>query len=252
MTQSVKILDIPIFNLDLDTAIQIVMSEANHSNKLISATGAHGLVLAKKDVNFKRVLNSFYLNLPDGMPNVWVGRLKGHRNMKRCYGPDFFMELIKATATTSTRHFLCGGVSGVADKLKEVCKMKFHNSNIVGTLCPPHLPVEDFDYPAIADEINRCSADIVWIGLSTPKQEQFATHLSRFTEAKFIVTVGAAFDFHIGRVAQAPIWIQRSGLEWFFRLTKEPKRLWRRYFEIVPVFIFFNFAEVVTRKFFDR
>lgn len=247
MTPFVKILDIPIFNQDLDSAIQMVMSEDSHSNKLISATGAHGLVLAKKDANFRNVLNSFYLNLPDGMPCVWIGRLRGHQNMKRCYGPDFFMELIKATATTKTRHFLCGGVSGVADQLKEVCKVEFNNTNVVGTLCPPHLPVEDFDYPAIADEINRCSPDIVWIGLGAPKQEQFAVKLAAFTKAKFIITVGAAFDFHTGRVRQAPKWVQRIGMEWFFRLLIEPRRLWRRYLEAVPAFIYYSFIELLRR-----
>ena len=87
--------------------------------------------------------------------------------------------------------------------------------------------------------------------MSTPKQEFFANNLSKYTHAKFIITVGAAFDFHIGKVKQAPFWIQNIGMEWFFRLIMEPKRLWKRYFEIVPLFIYYNFVEILKRKFFN-
>lgn len=217
----------------------------------ISATGAHGLVTSVRNISFREVLNSFYANLPDGMPSVWIGRLKGAKEMKRCYGPDFFMETMKASANADITHYLCGGNEGVSDLLKDVCEDQF-GASIVGTFCPPFLQVEDYNYEEIGRKINQTNADIVWIGLSSPKQEVFAFNLSRFTKVSYICCVGAAFDFHIGNVKQSPNWIQKIGMEWFFRLLMEPKRLWKRYIEIVPLFIYYNFAELIKGEFFNK
>lgn len=253
MQQEVKILGINIFAVNIEKAVRLLLQDGNGNaeSKCISATGAHGLVYSKKNHEFRNILQSFFLNLPDGMPSVWIGRLKGAKKMQRCYGPDFFMETMIASANTDTTHFLCGGKEGVANKLKQVCEVKF-GAKISGTYCPPFLDVSDYDYPAIAQTINETKANIVWIGLSTPKQEIFAANLSKYTKVDFICCVGAAFDFHIGNVKQAPSWIQKIGMEWFFRLLMEPKRLWKRYFEIVPLFIYYNFADIIDRKFFKE
>lgn len=242
-----------IYTHDIQTAINEVLNERDdvHQSRCISATGAHGLVFSKRNPEFKQVLDSFYINLPDGMPTVWVGRMKGAKSMKRCYGPDFFMEMMRSTSKMDITHFLCGGKEGVANKLKNVCENEFFAS-IAGVYCPPFLKIDEYDYQSIANEINKSGADIVWVGLSTPKQEHFAIRLSKYTSAKYICCVGAAFDFHIGNVKQAPSWIQGIGMEWFFRLLMEPGRLWKRYFEIVPLFIYYNFAELLTRKFFSN
>lgn len=239
-----QILNIELYDKGLEHAVNDIIQRLDaKNNHIISATGAHGLVHAQKNVSFKEILQSFYINLPDGMPGVWVGRLKGAKQMKRCYGPDFFKEAMKASAETGHTHFLCGGMEGVADKLKTVCEEKF-GATVVGTYCPPFLPVDKFDYKEIGEQINKVAPDFVWIGLSTPKQEDFASRLSKFTDVGYICTVGAAFDFHIGNVKQAPAWIQKIGMEWFFRLLMEPKRLWKRYVEIVPLFIWFNIKDV--------
>ncbi|VXD19104.1 WecB/TagA/CpsF family glycosyltransferase [Marinoscillum sp. 108] len=249
----VKVLGIALYDRDISTAIGQILSEQERDNKCLSATGAHGLVYSRKKPQFRSILESFHLNLPDGMPGVWVGRMKGAKRMQRCYGPDFFKEvMIASTASKGISHFFCGGKEGVANRLKEVCEIKFGNHNVVGTFCPPFKPVSEYNYQEIAKIITESKADIVWIGLSTPKQEQFAYHLSKFTEVKFIICVGAAFDFHIGNVRQSPSWIQKLGMEWCFRLFMEPKRLWKRYFEIVPLFIYYNFAEFVTGKFYKK
>ena len=104
----------------------------------------------------------------------------------------------------------------------------------------------------LQNNINESKADFVWIGLSTPKQELFASRLAKYTNTGYISCVGAAFDFHIGNVKQAPSWMQKLALEWFFRLMVEPKRLWKRYFEIVPLFIYYNFAELFKEKFLNK
>jgi N-acetylglucosaminyldiphosphoundecaprenol N-acetyl-beta-D-mannosaminyltransferase len=243
----VPVLGIPLYASDIPSVTSLVLQncvDTNRSNYCISATGAHGLVFAKSNPEFARTLKSFYLNLPDGMPGVWIGRLKGARNMKRCYGPDVFRNILNSSADVPVGHFFCGGTEGVADELKRATAEKFKNENVVGTFCPPFTAIDKYDYRSIAAKINATKANIVWIGLSTPKQELFAKRLSEFTHVNFIVTVGAAFDFHTDRVRQAPRWIQKSGLEWLFRLVMEPRRLYKRYFNIVPLFIYYNVREL--------
>jgi N-acetylglucosaminyldiphosphoundecaprenol N-acetyl-beta-D-mannosaminyltransferase len=248
----IEILQVKLFDLNIEDAVQILTSLCLTKEKLnycVSATGAHGIIIARKDKKFKEILNSFYLNLPDGMPSVWVGRLKGAKNMERCYGPDFFKETIISTRDKNIKHFFCGGKDGVAEDLKRVCEEKFGNKNIVGTYSPPFRELSDDEMKHLADKINSLGSNIVWIGLSTPKQEIFAYRLSKYTNVNFICTVGAAFDFHTGRVKQAPMWVQSIGMEWFFRLITEPKRLWKRYIEIVPLFIWYNLIDLFFTNF---
>jgi N-acetylglucosaminyldiphosphoundecaprenol N-acetyl-beta-D-mannosaminyltransferase len=246
-TNVVQVLKVPLFAGDIFSAIQeIVLScgERIKKNRCISATGAHGMVYAEKHKGFHDILKNFYLNLPDGTPGVWVGRLKGAKSMRRCYGPDFFKEMMKASANLPISHFFCGGKPGVAEQLKDSVKKKWGNGHVSGLYCPPFLPVDQYDYESIAKIINESGAHVVWIGLSTPKQEQFAYNLSAFTHVNYIISVGAAFDFHIGKLAQAPPFLQKIGMEWLFRVFMEPKRLFKRYAEIVPFFIYYNLKEL--------
>ncbi|WP_461080578.1 WecB/TagA/CpsF family glycosyltransferase [Spirosoma flavus] len=242
-----KVLQVSLYDVGLQSAVRNMIRQCETSsiseNRCVSATGAHGLVTAFKDPKFKAVLDSFYWNLPDGMPGVWIGKLKGAQQMTRCYGPDFFKSVFEESAQLNINHFLCGGQEGVANELKKAVAQKFGNQRVVGTYCPPFREMSDEEFQSLAETINQSGASIVWIGLSTPKQERFARRLAQWTNVQFIVTVGAAFDFHTDRVAQAPAWMQQLSLEWFFRLMAEPKRLYKRYLEIVPLFIFLNLKE---------
>lgn len=244
----INVLTIPFFDRDIPAAVELVLNEivtgaAKGQNHCISASGAHGLVEAHKDPAFRQLLQSFYLNLPDGMPVVWIGRLKGARQMQRGYGPDFFKTMMIRSAELPVKHFFCGGKEGVAEELKQKVGERFGNHRVVGTFCPPFREMSDAELTDLGQTISRSGADIVWIGLSCPKQEKLARRLAAFTQTGFLVAVGAAFDFHTDRVKQAPRWIQQSGLEWLFRLLMEPKRLYKRYFEIVPRFIWLNVKE---------
>lgn len=255
----INVLNVRMYDRTLDTLTSRLISEiteqARKHSRCISATGAHGLVRTRKDREFARILNEFYVNLPDGMPTVWIGRLKGASQMQRCYGPAFFEAIMRQTAGKSIKHYLCGGKEGVADNLREVCGAKFSNENVVGVYCPPFREMTESEMQLLADQISISGAQIVWIGLSTPKQEYFAARLATFIQVHFIITVGAAFDFHTSRIRQAPPWMQKTGLEWFFRLCSEPRRLWRRYFEVVPLFIWYNVFELlcwVLSRIFNR
>jgi len=248
MLPTIDVLGIPLFARDIPAAVELVLRSCLQGEesepRCISATGAHGLVTAQRDPEFRDVLRRFFLNLPDGKPAVWVGRLKGARAMRRCYGPDFFAALVSASATMPIRHYFCGGKPGVAERLKAVVAEKFGNRQVVGTYAPPFRPLTEEEFQALAADIDARGADIVWIGISTPKQERFAATLAQYTRrARYIITVGAAFDFHIGAVRQAPKWMQEAGLEWLFRLLMEPRRLWRRYVDIVPAFLYYNLKE---------
>ena len=211
----------------------------------ISATGAHGLVEARRNPAFGQVLKAFALNLPDGMPVVWLGRLKGAHDMERCYGPDFLRDVLLATANTQVTHFFCGGKDGIARELRSVAESRFGNPHCVGTYSPPFHEMRQEEWRGLAEAINAAKPDIVWIGLSTPKQERFAHELSRRVNVHFIITVGAAFDIHTGHLHQAPRLLQRMGLEWLFRLVMEPRRLWRRYLKIVPLFLVYAVNDLV-------
>ncbi len=245
-----KILGIPIFSETFQRAVDHVINRAliDHAraNRLVSLTGAHGLVYSQKTPLVAAVLRAFYLNLPDGMPGVWVGRhLKGAPQMERGRGPDFFAAVMAQSASKPIKHFFCGGKEGVADQLKSACAQKFGNTQVVGTYCPPFREMSDEELRNLGATINATGADIVWMGLSTPKQEIFAQRLGRFTRVHFLVCVGAAFDFHIGAVREAPLFLQKMGMEWAFRLAMEPRRLYRRYAEIVPAFIYYNVVDLI-------
>ncbi len=231
----------------IPTIVEQLCADVNYvdQTRCITATGAHGLVEAHKDASFKSLLQQFYWNLPDGMPLVWWGRLKGYLQMDRCYGPDFFSGLMQATSSMEVAHFFCGGKPGVAEELKAVAEINWGNKKVAGTYSPPFSPMQDADWDQLVSKIEVSQAQLVWVGLSTPKQEKFAFELSKRVKVKFIITIGAAFDFHTGRLAQAPYWMQRGGLEWFFRLIKEPRRLWKRYIEIVPKFAILAMVDLV-------
>ncbi len=242
-----KVVDVQLFDGNIADAVETILNicaRREKQNRLVSATGAHGIVTAHRNPGFRRILECFFMNLADGMPGVWVSRLKGDKRIKRCYGPDFLEALMVASRDRQVRHYLCGGKEGVAQELQQVCENRFGNPNVVGTSSPPFRAMTDEELMRLAEDINARNVDIVWIGLSTPRQEEFAFRLACYTQVDFLCTVGAAFDFHTGRLKQAPPWIRGMGLEWAFRLLVEPRRLWKRYLAIVPLFLFYNVVDL--------
>ena len=243
-SESTVVLGIPIYDGNIDSFIDKVLT-GEIKNVRVSATGAHGIIETRTDTEFYKILNEFEFNLPDGKPGVWVARIKGAKQIERCFGPYVFRDLMIASANKSLKHFFSGGREGVAEQLKKACEEKFGNYNIVGTHCPPFREIEEHEFQELGEQIKNSGADIVWIGISTPKQEKYAYRLSKYTEVKCLITVGAAFDYHTDSIVPAPPWIQEAGLEWAFRLYMEPKRLWRRYLNIVPKFLIFGIMDIL-------
>lgn len=247
------VLGVPLFNGTIREAVThlnaVCRSDSGRLNRCISATGAHGIVLANKNPALMAVLKNFYMNLCDGRPGMWISRLKGNREIQQCPGADFFESVMKTTANTPIKHYFCGGKPDIAKALKKSCAEKFNNYDVVGTYSPPFREMTDPEFQQLAESIKASQADVVWIGISTPKQEIFAAQLAAYIQVHFIITVGAAFDFHSSNLKRAPYLFSYLGIEWLYRLTKEPTRLYKRVLEIIPAYIWLNACELFTYLF---
>jgi N-acetylglucosaminyldiphosphoundecaprenol N-acetyl-beta-D-mannosaminyltransferase len=209
----------------------------------VTVTPAHAVMDAYRDPDLRRIFNAAGLTTPDGMAIVWLLRLRGHRKVGRVYGPDLLLEVCRAGLEKGYRHYLFGGEAGVAEALGRKLIERYPGLQVVGTWSPAFDPATDPEDRASVERINGARPDIVWVGLGTPKQERWmAAHLG-VVAAPVMVGVGAAFDFLSGRKPQAPRWMQRIGMEWFFRLASEPRRLWPRYRQY-PLFALLVLAQL--------
>lgn len=203
----------------------------------VTLTGVHGIMESVRDEEIRRVHNAAGLVLPDGMPLVWLLWHGGFEYADRVCGPDFMPALFKHSQQAGYRHFLYGATPRTLELLQANLKRKFPAAEIVGAHAPPFRPAGADEDEAVIEAVNASAADIIWVGLSTPKQELWmARHRHRLL-APVLIGVGAAFDFHAELVRQAPRWLQRTGLEWTFRIAMDPRRLARRYLRNNPAFL---------------
>lgn len=210
---------------------------AEGRREYVCVSGVHGVMECQRDVELKGIHNRAGLVVPDGMPLVWVSRARGFGGTDRVYGPDLMLDVCAAGVERGWRHYLYGGAEGVPERLAEALSARLPGIRVVGTWSPPFRPLSDEEVPAVADRIDRTKPDIVWVGLSTPKQERWMNRFRPHLAAPVLVGVGAAFDFHAGLKPQAPQWMQRNGLEWLFRMLSEPRRLGPRYLKNNPAFV---------------
>ena len=249
MPKRVNVLGVGISVLNLPSALDAIAAAVRERRKgYICVTGVHGVMEAQDDENFKVILNGAFLCTPDGMPMVWAGKLAGHREMRRVYGPDLMLDVCKWSETSGAKHFFYGGADGVAELLTQKLKAKFPKLQVVGTFTPPFRALNEIEVGDLKKRISESQPDIFWVGLSTPKQEKFMAEFLPKLDVTLMIGVGAAFDFHSGRTKQAPRWMQRSGLEWLFRLASEPRRLAKRYFRNNPLFVLKFFAQLAGLK----
>lgn len=205
--------------------------------KYICITSVHGVITARDDREVRRILSDADVVTPDGMPLVWALRSLGIKNQQRVYGPTLMLQLCKAAAIRGHKVFLYGATEGCLSDLSRSLQMRYPGLIIAGTYSPPFRPLTSDEDRQIQALIANSGADLIFVGISTPKQEHWMdAHRLSFPGA-VMIGVGAAFDFHAGRVRQAPGWMQQKGLEWLFRLLMEPVRLWRRYLLVTPRFV---------------
>ena len=237
--QNVNVLGTKIAVFNLETAVEQVctwLSEPS-TGRYICVTGVHGVMESLNRPDVRKAHNSADACVPDGMPMTWIGRLNGFSTIDRVYGPDLMLRLLDLSARQGFTNYFYGGAEGVADDLKLRMVERYPGLNVVGTFCPPFRALEPQEKLEIIRDINTSKADLLWIGLGTPKQELFMAEFHESINSKVSIGVGAAFDFHTGRVSQAPRWMMRAGLEWFYRLCAEPRRLGPRYLKIIPTFL---------------
>jgi N-acetylglucosaminyldiphosphoundecaprenol N-acetyl-beta-D-mannosaminyltransferase len=238
--------DLPRFNvlgvslcaMNLRVATEVVLAAVRERRKgYVCVTGVHGVMEAQDDPDFRQILNAAFLNTTDGMPLVWLGRHYIGSEVERVYGPDLMLEIFAATQRGEATHFFYGGAPGVAEELREKLEARFPGVRVVGTFTPPFRALDVNEEAALIALLHERKPDLMWVGLSTPKQERFMAEYLPKLDATVLLGVGAAFDFHSGRVSQAPRWMRRSGLEWFYRLCTQPRRLARRYLVNNPRFV---------------
>ena len=204
--------------------------------RMVTVTSVHGIVTGFLEPRFRAILNAADIATPDGMPVVWAMRSFGVTGQPRVYGPDLMLTLCESAARHGQRLFFYGARQQTLDTLAARLTVKFPGLQIAGAISPPFRALTPEEDAAYIRQILDSRADIVFVGLSTPKQEHWMIDHRDRLPGLVLFGVGAAFDFHAGSVAQAPSWMQKRGLEWFFRLTREPRRLWKRYLLITTVF----------------
>jgi N-acetylglucosaminyldiphosphoundecaprenol N-acetyl-beta-D-mannosaminyltransferase len=247
---SANILGVKVDAIDLAKAIILITDWIrNHEPNYVCVTPAHGIMECQRDPQLRKIFNRSGLTTPDGMAIVWLLKLWGYPHVSRVYGPDLMQAICKCSRQTGWRHFFYGGLPGVVDRLAERLQAIYPGLQVAGKYTPPFRQLTSLEDSTIVQMIQNSNADIVWVGISTPKQERWmAEHVGR-VGAPVLVGVGAAFDFLAGTKKQAPRWMQHSGLEWLFRLASEPRRLWRRYLEY-PRFVILAFAQLLGLKHF--
>ncbi|OAH09616.1 WecB/TagA/CpsF family glycosyltransferase [Streptomyces jeddahensis] len=234
----VDVLGVGISAVDPDTALdEIAHWVETRRRTYVCVTGVHGVMECRRDPVLRRIHNSSGLTVPDGMPMVWAGRRAGATWMRRVYGPDLMLAVLERAAEEGWSSFLYGGAEGVPELLGERLVGRIPGLKIVGAYSPPYRPLTAEESAAAVATINDSGADLVWVGLSTPKQELWMGEHRDRLDAPVLLGVGAAFDFHAGLKPQAPAWMQQRGLEWAYRLAKEPRRLWRRYLRNNPAYL---------------
>jgi N-acetylglucosaminyldiphosphoundecaprenol N-acetyl-beta-D-mannosaminyltransferase len=233
----VDVLGIHISVTDMDETVETFARWIGAGERhLVCVSDMNALLHARADEQLMQVYNTSGLTLPDGMPLVWAGKRAGFDRIARVCGPDLLERVMAEAARRGWSQYFYGGADGVVEQLRDNFVGRHPELLVAGVHSPPYRVLTEAEDAAIVDRINKAAPDIIWIGLGAPKQERWmAEHRDRL-DAAILIGVGAAFDFHTNRLDRAPLWMQRSGLEWSFRLAKEPRRLWRRYVLGIPRF----------------
>jgi N-acetylglucosaminyldiphosphoundecaprenol N-acetyl-beta-D-mannosaminyltransferase len=236
--QRVNVLGVGVNPISQAQALAVIEDWiAAKDRQYVCVSGIHGVMESQRDEDLRAIHNAAGMVVPDGMPLVWLSRLQGFHQVERVYGPDLLLSCCGRSLSTGYRHFFYGGAPGVPERLIERLQARFPGLIVAGGYSPPFRALTAAEDTDVVNRINHAQPDIVWVGLSTPKQERWMAEYRARLTAPVFVGVGAAFDFHAGLKRQAPRWMQRSGLEWVFRLVTEPRRLWRRYLRNNPLFV---------------
>jgi N-acetylglucosaminyldiphosphoundecaprenol N-acetyl-beta-D-mannosaminyltransferase len=234
-----SVLGVPLALTDYDGALDwIDRAVAARSRAYVCVAATHTVMAAREDPELRAAVLEADFTVPDGQPLVWALRALGHDIGERVYGPNLMDRACERASRTGQRMYLYGGRNpGALAQLARTLRLRHPGLQIVGGHVPPFRSLTEAEEEAVAADIDRSRADVVWVGIGVPKQEKWMARMRPRLAAPVLVGVGAAFDFHAGLIPQAPGWMQRLGLEWAFRLAQEPRRLWRRYLRYNPRFV---------------
>lgn len=251
--EKLPILGIGITPLEADAAVEVVIEAARDRRTLtVSCSAVHSVMEGALDPEHRRRLNELDLVLPDGQPVRWaLGWRHGVKLRNRVYGPDFMLAVCARAAEEGIPIFLYGSRREILEPLTENLLRRFSRLIVAGSKPSAFRKLSEDEQAAIASEISQSGAGIVFAGLGCPRQEIWAYENAGLIRLP-LVAVGAAFDFHAGVLPQAPGLMQRSGLEWLFRLGQEPRRLWKRYLYLNPLYLFLLAGEITGVKTFGR
>ncbi len=243
------ILNVGVNLVSLAKAVEIIDRWIQtRSRRYVCVRDVHGVMECQRDPMLMNIHNNSGLTVPDGMPLVWISKMRGHRNVTRVYGPDLLLAVCSLGRVRDYRHYFYGGKEGIPELLAENLKRRFPGMSVVGCCSPPFRVMTEAEDIKVVTAINSSKADIVWVGLSTPKQERWIASHRAVLSTPVLIGVGAAFDFLSGRVKQAPRWMMNIGLEWFFRLMMEPGRLWKRYTINNVLFLYYLLRETLSLR----
>ena len=239
--------ELEVSALDLASAIEIFFRLiAERRGGYVACTCTHGVIEVQRDPKLREIISNAVMALPDGMPLVWLGRIKG-MPVERVTAPDFLESVMRDPRAPIIRHYFYGGMPDVMDKIVRRATKMLGPQAIAGWHCPPFRAVGAPEDPAVLAEIAAAKPDVIWVGLGLPKQEYWMANHQMYFPGTLMLGVGAAFDFFAGTQPRAPVALQRLGLEWLHRLALNPKRLWPRYRDVVPKALSILVAEAFAR-----
>ena len=244
------VLGVPIAMVDYDRAIAVMDHLIDRRGRgYVCAAPVHALMVAQDDPEMLAALRGSTMVVPDGMPVVWAANLLGEKLEDRVYGPELMLRYCAHSAERGHRVWLYGGRDqGSLVQLALSLRREHPGIQVVGGYSPPFRPLSSEEEATVARQINEARPDVLWVGIGVPKQEKWMAHIRERLDVPVMCAVGAAFDFHAGRISQAPAWMQDRGLEWTYRIAQEPRRLLPRYLYFNPRFVLAFARQYLSRR----
>jgi N-acetylglucosaminyldiphosphoundecaprenol N-acetyl-beta-D-mannosaminyltransferase len=250
LPRSREVLGVPISVIDYDGAIEVMDSLVESRRRgYVCAAPVHALMVAQEDAEMRAALRNSTLVVPDGMPLVWASNLLGEELSDRVYGPELMLRYSDRCVERGHRVWLYGGRDqGSLVQLALSMRRRHPGIKIIGGYSPPFRPLTAEEEDALVEQINDAQPDVLWVGIGVPKQEKWMAHMRDRLDVPVMCGVGAAFDFHAGRISMAPAWMQDRGLEWIYRMAQEPRRLLPRYLYTNPRFVLAFARQYLAQK----
>jgi len=247
MTPRLPVVGTPVSAITMDEAVAQIL-DPGQKGIYVAVANVHSLMTARSDRQLAAAMREADIVTPDGMPLVWALKGLGHERQERVHGMALSTRTIERGLVKKTRHFFYGSSPETLAAMRTNLEIEFPGIQIAGMYSPPFRPLTDEEAAADAEMIRASGADVVWVGLGAPKQELWMRRMHPLLPGVSLVGVGAVFDWFAGNVTKAPEWMQRAGLEWLFRVSREPKRLWRRYIYNNPAYLVLLGKQLVDHR----